>query len=1055
MRIYLQSMVEGIPDSMLPQAWVDHDFGFFSHTKRLYDYQQQALRNALKALWKYYEHFGDYQQGETDDANRQRKQRLCQWYRYNGLSEDLSIEPKSAFADLLREYYADYIDARTGKIAYEAFINRMGFWMATGSGKTLVIVKLIELLGRLRRLGEVPPHDILFLTHRDDLIEQLKRHVDEYNASHSDTPIVLYELKEYAAVKRERRSLFQEGEIPVFYYRSDNLSDEQKEKIVDFRNYDNDGRWFILLDEAHKGDREDSKRQHIYSILSRNGFLFNFSATFTDPRDIATTVYNFNLSEYIRRGYGKHLLVLKQELRPFKDKEDYSAEEKRRLVLQTLILLAYVRKVRERIESLLTPSLSPRTIGEEGAGSVESPLTLPLSPLTKGGEGKGSGGILYHRPLMLVLVNSVNTKDADLELFFRELEQIARQGIDKAPWDDAKDKLWQKLGQPPTFLFEDEPIRVDRAIWDSLAPEDIRRYVFNADSWGEIEVLVRPSNRQEMAFKLKTADRPFALIKIGDISAWLKEKLSGYEIAEQFDDESLFARLNADDSDINILMGSRSFYEGWDSNRPNVICYINIGTGTDAQKFILQSVGRGVRIEPIKNKRKRLLPLYNAGEVEQNLFQRLKDAAQPLETLFIFGTNRQALQTVLENLQKERATEQWQTLDVFKVNPEAEKACLLIPVYKPASAPRAQQKLIAKFEIAQDEDELDAFRAFVQGADDRVLLALTDAEPKQVKVLRDALQQNSLFTVNGRRYGDLRRLLRRVVDYLGITPEEVDKLKPLEDEIRRFKHITVSLEDIRKLKQLKQKAERVRDYEDPAPKQNELILRLQQQQITVKEFKEAYNATTQRANKEVFKHDGKRITIKHIAQHYYLPVVLSKDGKADYIRHIIKTPSEVKFIKDLENYLAQPNNRFQQFERWFFSKLDESLDEVYIPYYDPKTNRMARFKPDFIFWLCKDSRYWIVFVDPKGTEHVDYQRKIDGYREVFCENGKLRAFHHCGKDVTVHLFIAVQDVSRVPEEYRAFAFDEVETLIGRLLKESLEEGEPMICSANREMGSVR
>jgi superfamily II DNA or RNA helicase len=1013
-RVYLQHMVEDIPDSSLPQAWVDHDLAFFSHTKRLYDYQQQALRNALKALCKYYEDFGDYQQAEADDANSQRKQRLWQWYRDNGLSEDLTIQLKllkPELADLLREYYADYIDAQTGKIAYEAFINRMGFWMATGSGKTLVIVKLIELLGRLRRLGEVPPHDILFLTHRDDLIEQLKRHVDEYNASHSDTPIVLYELKEYAAVKRERRSLFQEGEIPVFYYRSDNLSDEQKEKIVDFRNYDNDGRWFILLDEAHKGDREDSKRQHIYSILSRNGFLFNFSATFTDPRDIATTVYNFNLSEYIRRGYGKHLLVLQQELRAFKDKEDYSADEKRRLVLKTLILLAYVRKVRERIESLLTPSLSPRTIGEEGAGS---------------------GGILYHRPLMLVLVNSVNTEDADLELFFRELEQIARQGIDKAPWDDAKDKLWQELGQPPTFLFEDEPIRVDRAIWDSLAPEDIRRYVFNADSWGEIEVLVRPSNRQEMAFKLKTADRPFALVKIGDISAWLKEKLSGYEIAERFDDESLFARLNADDSDINILMGSRSFYEGWDSNRPNVICYINIGTGTDAQKFILQSVGRGVRIEPIKNKRKRLLPLYNAGEVEQNLFQRLKDAVQPLETLFIFGTNRQALQTVLENLQKERATGQWQTLDVFKVNPKAKKVCLLIPVYKPASAPRAQQNLIAKFKIARDE--LDALCAFVQGADNRVLLALTDAEPKQVKVLRGALQQNSLFTDNGRQYGDLRRLLRRVVDYLGVTPEEVDKLKPLEDEIRHFRHITVSLEDI---SELENKVKRVREYKDPQLEQEDLIQRLQQGEITVKEFREAYNATTQRANKEVFEHDGKRITIKHIAQHYYLPVVLSKDGKADYIRHIIKTESEVKFIKDLEAYLSQPNNEFQQFGWWFFSKLDESLDEVYIPYYDPKTNRMARFKPDFIFWLCKDSRYWIVFVDPKGTEHVDYQRKIDGYREVFCENGKPRVFHHCGKDVTVHLFIAVQDVSRVPEEYHAFAFDKVETLIGKLLKESL------------------
>jgi type III restriction enzyme len=610
-----------------------------------------------------------------------------------------------------------------------------------------------------------------------------------------------------------------------------------------------------------------------------------------------------------------------------------------------------------------------------------------------------------------------------LELFFRELEQIARQGIDKALWDDAKDKLWQKLGQPPTFLFEDEPIRVDRAIWDSLAPEDIRRYVFNADSWGEIEVLIRPSNRQEMAFKLKTADRPFALIKIGDISEWLKKKLSGYEIAERFDDESLFARLNADDSDINILMGSRSFYEGWDSNRPNVICYINIGTGTDAQKFILQSVGRGVRIEPIKNKRKRLLPLYNAGEVEQNLFQRLKDAVQPLETLFIFGTNRQALQTVLENLQKERPKEQWQTLDVFKVNPEAKKVCLLIPVYKPASAPRAQQNLIAKFEIA--EEELNALRAFVQGADDRVLLALTDAEPKQVKVLRGALQQNSLFTDNRRQYGDLRRLLRRVVDYLGVTPEEVDELKPLEDEIRHFRHITVSLEDISEL------VKWVREYKDPQLEQEDLIQRLQQREITVKEFREAYNATTQRANKEVFEHDGKRITIKHIARHYYLPIVLSKDGKADYIRHIIKTESEVKFIKDLEAYLSQPNNEFQQFQFdwWFFSKLDESLDEVYIPYYDPKTNRMARFKPDFIFWLCKDSRYWIVFVDPKGTEHVDYQRKIDGYREVFYKNGNPRVFYYGSTVVTVQLFIAVQDVSRVPEEYRVFAFDGVAKLV--------------------------
>lgn len=96
-----------------------------------------------------------------------------------------------------------------------------------------------------------------------------------------------------------------------------------------------------------------------------------------------------------------------------------------------------------------------------------------------------------------------------------------------------------------------------------------------------------------MAFKLKTSDKPFALIKIGDVSGWLKNEFAGYEVQERFEDETYFENLNREDSDINILMGSRSFYEGWDSNRPNVINFINIGMGQDAKKFILQSVGRG------------------------------------------------------------------------------------------------------------------------------------------------------------------------------------------------------------------------------------------------------------------------------------------------------------------------------------------------------------------------------------------------------------------------------------------------------------------------------
>lgn len=250
MRALLQEMVdEAKPFEALPPNWNAFDIGAFSRTKTLWDYQQKAVENAIKTLWKYYEDFRDYQPSETAEVNRERKQKFFQWYQDNGLDEDLDmpLAVNHRLAGLLSEYYA----VEDEKISYDQFINRACFWMATGSGKTLVLVKLIEVLRGLIQRGEIPAHDILILSCRDDLIEQLKKHVREFNANRSDLFIHLRELREYADAKRSTPSLFKERELTVFYYRSDNLSDEQKEKIIDFRNYDDGGKWYVLLDEAH------------------------------------------------------------------------------------------------------------------------------------------------------------------------------------------------------------------------------------------------------------------------------------------------------------------------------------------------------------------------------------------------------------------------------------------------------------------------------------------------------------------------------------------------------------------------------------------------------------------------------------------------------------------------------------------------------------------------------------------------------------------------------------------------------------------------------------
>lgn len=987
-RVFLQDMVDDLPFDALPVNWTSFDLETFSTAKRLWDYQQKAVESAIKVLWKYYDDFVDYQVGERLEIDQERKRRFSDWYGDNGQDEDLDIGLRRANRNI-RHLLEDYYEVEDDKVPYEHFINRMSFWMATGSGKSLVLVKLIEVLRGLIQRGEIPPHDILVLTHRDDLIDQLKVHVNEFNAARSDIFIKLRELKGYADAKREHPSLFKEQELTVFYYRSDNLSDEQKEKIIDFKNYDAEGKWYVFLDEAHKGDRQESKRQHIYSILSRNGFLFNFSATFTDPRDLITTVSNFNLSEFIKAGYGKHIAILKQEIRAFRDDEDFSNEEKQKVVLKSLMMLAYVSKFYEDLRSLRADS--------------------------------------YHKPLLLTLVNSVNTEDADLKLFFRELERIGKGAISDDVWQQAKDELWGELKQRPSFMFEEgNRIQIRQEVFQNLSKGDILKWVYNSSSSGEIEILVRPSARKELAFKLKTSDRLFALIKIGDISGWLKEELAGYEVNERFEDETYFERLNEDDSEINILMGSRSFYEGWDSNRPNVINYINIGVGTDAKKFILQSVGRGVRIEPLRGKRKRLLQLYNAKEVEEDLFRQIKDKVLPLETLFIFGTNRHALYTVIKQLDQDKG--EYKQLSLFDISEEAKRHRLLIPTYKKADYTLVGQRKPAKFEITLSEfDLLKRYVEFI--GDDRLLLAMYETEPEKVRILRQSLSsRDDYYKHDGRSFKNIDLLVGRILDYFSVIPEEFERLKELEEEIRHFRSIKVSLKDI---SDLQSRVEKVKQYPT-------LLKELQAQYGTIP-AEEYMQKARSLSGSEQFDEDGQRIRIKYVANHYYIPIILSEAEKVDYIKHIIKTPSEVKFVKDLERYLEN-DNKFKEFDWWLFSKLDESLDQVYIPYYDPKTNRIRHFYPDFVFWLQKGDGYFIVFIDPKGTSHTDYMHKIAGYRMVFEEDdsGK-KVLPHDGLKVRVFTFLYTDDVNVLAQGYRKYWSDNIRKAIANVLEDSRSE----------------
>jgi len=976
MRLYLQNIINNIPFESLPPKWQGFDFGRFSKDKTLFDFQRQALQNALKVLWLYFK------------DKKADKQSLFNHYQANDFTENFDYDLKKRegkkTANYLLEYDKDY-PAIDSKIPFAHFINRMSFWMATGSGKTLVIVKLIELLGKLIAEKELPVRDILFLAHRDDLLDQFKNHVDEFNSFNFDTKINLKNLRDYESVKRENALPFAKNEITVFYYRSDLISDEHKEKIVNFQNYDNGGQWYILLDEAHKGDKEDSKRQILYSILSRNGFLFNFSATFTDPRDFATCAFNFNLSRFVEEGYGKHIYVSSAEISAFRGRGDFSPIEKQKIVLKTLLLLTYINKYFEKIRKV--------------------------------------NNSLYHHPLLLTLVNSVDVEESDLELFFRELEKVAKNEVRADLLKRAKEELVQEFRDNAKFVFEDLECVINADLVSKLDYKDILKYVLNANTPGKIEVLKIPGNRQELIFRLMTADKPFALIKIGDISGWLKDKLDNYEINESFENESYFKAINRDDSDINVLMGSRSFYEGWDSNRPNLLLFVNIGVGSDAKKFVLQSVGRGVRIEPQKYQRKRLQNLLNAKVVKEQLFEKVKNLILPIESLFVFGTNAENLKEIIATLKAEKQDKNLG--DAFILNPEAQKHTLLVPVYRTAERIFAEEKDPQKYPVSREDFNITS--QFYEFLGDKVAVAKYDCEVKVLKKAKESFtdkeryydfsERNSLF--------EPELILDRIFDYLGVKSREFEKFKELEDEIVHFKKVRFS--DGEKYEEIKRKIEEVRHYPE---RQKELDK--QYGKIPRKEFERQMTLFEQAGN---FEMKNQKITIKYLANHYYLPVIVSETEKIDYLNHIINVDSEVKFVEQLEEYLAKPDNVFTQFDWWMFSKLDQTLDKVLIPYYNPKENNIANFKPDFIFWAQKGKRYLILFVDPKGTEHADGYRKIDGFSRIFeiGEQKQSRDFSYNGFTINTKLLLKPRrGIAEVLENYKRYWFDNFVDFAGKI-----------------------
>ncbi|GAA8220905.1 DEAD/DEAH box helicase family protein [Helicobacter pylori] len=879
------------------------DFKSFDNDKELLDYQQQALINAFRVLVAYFRDF------------KENKKEFYAFYQkhYSFANCDFA---KKKLNHLLKSYFK----VENHCVRFENFINRLAFYMATGSGKTIVIIKLVELLSVAMGMGLIPKKNIMFFSANEHLIKQFEKEIEKYNRNKDYSKQI--DFKNLKSVKNKdfyhspKDSLMKK--IALFYYRADLMSDEEsKENLLNYKDCWDNGENYVILDEAHKGNKTESKRQAIFSLLSLKGFLFNFSATFTEESDLITAVYNLSVGEWVKLGYGKESVLLKKNnLSAFKELKDLNDREKEIALLKALLLLGMQKRYK-----------------------------------TEG---------YFHDPLMLVFTHSVNVENSDAEIFFKTLARVI-ENDDESDFLKAKDDLLEELKEPE-FLFSDGKdqnykIEIFKESLKGMDFKGLKEKVFYASS-GHIEVIINPKNNQEIAFKLNTSDKVFCLIRIGDITEWIHEKLKSVKVVSKnlsFKEESYFSQI--DKSSINILVGSRAFDTGWDSTRPSVILFLNIGLDDDAKKLVKQSFGRGVRIESVKNQRQRLAYL----DIDEAIKEDLKPNAAMLETLFVIPTNHASLEAILKfQKESENGGENRGSWREIKLEKTPIKHALFVPCYRKEQTNALKISPSASFKMSE-ENFKDLKEYFHLMSEKHFILKHEIYNPKDYELLKEMIQKEHFKKVSTWHYKDLDYMISEIKGKLYPNQKvPKDEFNALDNEkIVHFKRIKVKAS---KKEALMKTIQEVKEY---APLDKETL----RKKIAQGEI-DPYDTEKHKQDKTFKVDEAELLKLK---EHYYTPLIKAKN--CDWLKHVVKVKSESDFLEEL---LKITETLQDNYDFWAFSKIDEHLDNLFIPYIDNATER--RFFPDFIFWLQKGGTQIICFIDPKGSKHTDYEHKADAYQ---------------------------------------------------------------------------
>ena len=568
---------------------LEYDQNIVKHTQRLNE--RRITRNDKPIVWKYFQYL----------ALLFSEIYLDRYFR----------DPKALLAELnvqVAAYNADTPEAdqiAPFEEAAEAWpqINKLAFWMATGSGKTLLmhanILQYQHALtqhGRRRELNR-----ILLLTPNEGLSQQ---HLREFEAAGIDAELF----------NKDGRGLFSGQAVEILEVTR--LRDEMGDKTIAIDAFE--GNTLVLVDEGHRGASGGEKGawMRFRNALCEKGFSFEYSATFGQAVKgspnltelyAKSTLCDYSYRYFYGDGFGKDYQILNL---------DEGTQQNHLELYLVACLLSFFQQQRLYCEQS----------GTFRPFNIENPLWIFVGGRVTATLAKKDASDIVE--ILQFLARYVADRTGSIQ----RIGRILNQGLVTATGKNlfaGRFKYLNICGLSSAQVF-DETLET----------------LFNAPGGGQLYVENLKGVTGEVALRLGAENEAFGVINVGDDAKLVRLcEENGLATGEREFSGSLFHEINKPHSTVNLLIGSKKFTEGWSSWRVSTMGLMNVGKGEGAQ--IIQLFGRGVRLKGYD------LSLKRSGKTQLHEGADQSKHIGVLETLGIFGIHADYMAQFRDFLEEE------------------------------------------------------------------------------------------------------------------------------------------------------------------------------------------------------------------------------------------------------------------------------------------------------------------------------------------------------------------------------------------------------------------